>query len=843
MAASWGEEERLRQRIGLLERNRDFYRAAQLCFQLFEESGDREVGMRGFRDLTAGAWRSRSLEEMDGRLMELVERCKRAEESSWFTEEDKRLLKGVALEAEGWMTDPPNPSKMAEAVRIFVETGEVVHGLELVRSLVAFVEPEEQVRWVQYGMELTKKLPKDEGNTQYILLAPLLITYLERKHKERLGREVFRLAEELFSHGGRGPMENLAVLMAVNLTYTLGVERERGHQIRRACVDDLVRELERIDHNLRRGMALDVLGRSYYLIALAEKEPELRSDLFKRARDYYLESVSVLERTRAYGELFLAQIHAGTTFLSIAELEQDVEKRSTFYRLGREYLERARSMGGKTHLHQSRAVAAINLGVALERMSWFEWDLDRRKQILLETYRLQREGMEFSQRTKDYRAAGYASMNASEMCGFLSDMETAPAKKRGWALKQRELSLKGVEMLEQSRDQRGLMVALSYAAFACHKLSQLAPTLGERKKLLLEMQNYAFRAVDLRDEVTDYLARAYALQRLGDAYRDLGILEGDPNILSRAASNYEEAAKEWGNTGELHRRAEALTQLADVLLLQGLLTLGSSGSSPEDSKQGRQLLLRSLKAHQEAAEQFINLFLFHDAGENHWRMAQIHLVLGEYVEAGEAFRLVEEDFERAARLVPRTSEAYTVFRSLASTYRQLTEGLAAASRREYPQAASIFERLAQSLEGKTERSLRLLRLLLESMSAACRYASTGIKSEEERAKTQLERMRQLVGPNPFLGRLPLGAHAAIRRILAFLANPAGPFPAVLVELPLQEKMLAMAQTGHLVRTAMRLYQATAKLRKEEHVAPTEEILRSYLERVSSILAARPSGSS
>jgi hypothetical protein len=819
-------------RISIKERNHEYYDAAQSCFSLYRESPDPAIAMRAFQNLLASAWSASSAAEMNARLDELVECISEQADELKLTTEDRQLLQAVRLEAEGWLAEPPEPSRFIEAIRILVPAHEIAHALELITSLVAFVEPSLQVHWARYGLQLAQQLPKEERDAYCVFLAEPLILHSAGEEKTKLLREAFERAEALSHVNDRSPRANLALLKGLDMVHPYQIEPERAQQLRQENVDELIRSLANVANNSLRGAMLGAAGSSYYRMAEAERKPEVRRELYRKAKDYFLESVVTMEQTRAYGELLQAYTLAGTGFLSIAELEQDFESRNQCYGLGREYLQKARAIGERTKLYQLRARAAINLGVALERMAWLEFDLERRKEILQEIFNLQLEGREFAGRTKDQRGAGYATMNASEMCGFLSDLETRTDKKQEWATRQRELSLKGLELLEQTQDWRGRVVALSYAAYGCAKLAALRSSTDEKKPVLQEMLTHAERAIAAVDKVPDPVATAYAYQQAGDACRGLGVLTADSAFLGKACEYYEKAAQDWSKTGEPHRQAEALTLLADVQLFRSGL------DTRLDETQRDELLHLSQSTHERAALLFTKFLFYHDAGENYWRIGQIHLIRGDFTAAQEVFDKVQKSFDHVAQLVPTLASAYSVFSNLGITFVGLVDGLNLIARGEHHQAVALFEDLASGLADETERNLRHLRQLLEALSAVCQYAATLRNEHADAARTQLARLAAALSPDDYEQQLPYGLHATIRRLEQFLNEPTRFFPPVLMDLPIHENMMAIAQTRYLVNAAMNLYQAAAGEREAVAEEPSEDAIRGYIARISGIVGSR-----
>jgi hypothetical protein len=825
------EDLRLR-RIVIKERNHEYYDAAQSCFALYRDSSDPAIIMRAFRDLLASAWAASSAAEMNARLDELAESIDAQAHKLVLTGDDKQLLHAVRLETEGWLAEPPNPDKFIEAVKILVSVHETRHALDLITSLVAFVEPSLQVYWARYGLQLCQQLSAEERDAYVIFLAEPLILQSTGEEKMKLLHEVFQRADALSLVKDRSPRANLALLKGLDLINPYRIEPERTQQLRAENVDELIRSLANVGNNSLRGAMLGAAGSAYYRMADAEREPEVRRGLYRKAKDYFLESVATMEHTRAYGELLQAYTLAGTGFLSIAELEQDFEDRNQCYGLGREYLQKARTVGEKTKLYQLRARAAINLGVALERMAWLEYDLERRREILQQIFDLQLEGQELAGRTKDQRGAGYATMNASEMCGFLSDLETRVDKKQEWATRQRELSLRGLELLEQTEDWRGRLVALSYAAFGCAKLAALEPSADQKEPFLREMLAHAEQAITAVEKVPDPVATAYAFQQAGDAARGLGILTTDAACLRKASEYYQKAAEDWSKTGESHKQAEALTLLADAELFKGALDTELDGAERD------KLLRLSQTTHERAAQLFSKHLFYHDAGENYWRIGEIHLIRGDFAAAQEVFDKVQKSFDRVAQLVPTLASAYSVFSRLGVDFVGLVDGLNLVARGSYHQAVALFDDLAAELADETERNLRHLRQLLEALSAVCQYAFTLKKEYAEAARTRLSRLATALSPDAYQQRLPYGLHATIRRLQQFVDTPTAVFPPVLMDLPIHENMMTIAQTRYLVNAAMNLYQAAAGEREARAEEPREEAIRGYIARISSIVSTR-----
>ncbi len=819
-------------RITILERNSEYHDAAEQCFALYKRTQTSDLILRGFKNIWASAWHAQSLSKMKATLSEFLSRFKQAQEKSILTPEQTLYLNALSLEAKGWLAEPPNPDWFIEAVQGFIEINEIHRALNLITSLLAFVQSDQQIHWSKYGIEIAEQLDTPNKDAYYLLLVEPLLLYAERAEKEILLHEIFHRTNSLSQVKNRTPIGNIAVLQGVDLLHPFQTKPDVVRQIRQDNTHELVRSLVDITENRTRGIIQSLLGSSYYRMAEAERDPELRQDLYEKAKDHFLHSVSTLERTPAYGDLLRAYTLAGTGFLSIAELEQDFDRRNKLFTLGEEYLRKSRTVGEMTQLHQLRARASINLGVALERVTWFDMNLDSRREKLMEIYHLQLEGRDLAEKTKGLRGAGYAIMNASEMCGFLSDLETRTDKKLEWANKQRELSQKGLELLNQTKDIRGQVVSLSYAAFACAKLADLTPAFEGKTQLYEEMLQYCQNANILTEQVPDPVATAYAFQQAGDAAQHLGILKGDVELIRKAASFYEKASETWSKTGERHKRAKAITLHADSLLFQSSLDF-----TPNELERA-ELLEKSEQLHQEAANHFSKLFFYHDVGENYWRIGQIYLLKHDYVGAQEYFDRVQKAFDKASELIPELTDVYSLFSTFGTTFVGLVDGLHIISRDDYAYAALLLSDLAKGLETETERSLRQLRQLLIALANICQFADTKEKTHREKARIELERLLNQLTSDAYHQQLPYSLHKTIHRLQIFLVAPRLFFPPLLLDLPLQEKMLAMAQTRHIVSTALSIYKTTASHREIKPEEPTEDFIRSYVARLSNLLSER-----
>jgi hypothetical protein len=819
-------------RITILERNAEYYDAAELCFNLYREHHNSDVAMRGFNNLWNSAWNTSNLSKVSSAFSEIVSRIEDSQKSIGFNPEQRAYLQALSWEAKGWLADPPNPENLKQAVDAFIQINEIPRALDLIVSLVAFVEPDQQVELTKYGLNLTEQLSVEERSTYYLLLVEPLLLYAEVSEKETLLEEIFQRTQALSQIQNRSPMGNIAVLHGVDLLLPYHVEPSITDQIQQENVHELVRSLVDTTHNRLRGMMFSLLGSSFNHMAENEQDPELRQDLFEKAKDYYLQSVATFDCTPAYGERLRAYTLAGIGFLSIAELEHDVERRNQLYKLGREHLQNSRKIGEMTQLYQLRAKAAINLGVALERVTWFDMNPESRQGKLIEIFDLQIEGRDLAEKTKEHHSAGYATIYASEMCGYLSDLETRKDKKHEWAVKQRQLSQIGLELLNKTPDIRGQVEALSYTAFACAKLATLTPTIEEKSRLYQEMLQYGEIASNLSAQVLDPLATAFAHQQAGEAAIHLGILKGDIKLLEKASTFFDQASKDWSQTGERHKQAQVITQHADSFLF-----LSSLDFTPQEEER-LELLQRSEDLYKQAAELFTNLFLFHDAGENHWRIGQIHLLRNDFISAQENFNEVQTAFNRAAELLPDFAEAYSIFSTYGVTLVGLIDGLKIIDRGDYNHAALLFDDLAKELEIETERSLRQLRQLLISLNQICQFATTKDEIYRETAKAELQRLLDQLAPDAYEQQLPYSLHKTIHRLQIFLVAPKLFFPRLLLDLPIQEKMLAMVQTRHIVGTALNMYQATISHRDTPSEEVTEDVIRSYVTRISDILDDR-----
>ncbi len=820
------------QQITLRERNLEFYEAAQACFAWYRKSRDHNFAVRGCENLSASAWQAKDKEEMDQRLREVVTQCQTVAANPMLSDSQRAQLQGMILESEGWLSDPPDADKFIEAVKVYVDSGNVYYALQLIPSLIPFVPMERQIYWAEYGNQLAEPLPDDHKNIFFILFSDPLIAYVDLEKKTKIAEEIFKRAEALSSSTTDSHLKELAILKALNTTHQYGVERDRGHEIRQANLDGLERALSNIHSNLLRGIMLQVLGLSYYRLAEREKVPDMRSTLFQESSGFAQESVSTLERTRAYGELFNSYIRAGTTFLSIAELAKDIEKRNELYGLGKEYLQKGRTIGASTQLVQLRANVAINLGVVIERMLWLETDLERRRELLQEAFDLQLEAKELAEQSQGYRMAGYASMNASEFCGLISDLVSKLSEKQKWASRQLGLGRQSIEFLKETKDWRGQMGAYTNAAFAYDKLAEVSPSLEEKQKHLQEMLKFALQSLELVEQVNDPLSTAFAYQKTADAYRKLGVISGDVEKLVQAIKFYELSKVDYEKTGERHKQGEINTILADTLLIRS----GLDSKLPAGKRQ--EILQRCQSIHRTTSELYNQLFLFHKAGENLWKIGQIHLIKGEHNEAREAFTEVRDAFNRIARMVPALAEGYSLFIKFSEAYIRIPDGLANFARGGYSETEKTFNEVASEFTKEAESSLRQLRQLLEAANSVCQFVTTGNSGPAEKAKQQLNRLKSTLQPDAYTLRLPFSIHDSIRKLLSFIEDPSQSFPPPLIDLPLEEKMLTIAQTGHLVRTAMSLYQAASQHQETEVAAPTEETIRSYVARISQMVASR-----
>ena len=583
-------------RIIILERNLEFDAAAEKCFSLYQKTKDTALAIRGYKNRYAHAWRSQSLLEMGVKLDDLLADLLQAKETLKLDTNQVAYLNALTLEIEGWLAHPPDAEKMVGAVNILIEQGEIIQALDLVTSLTAFLDTQRQIQWTKDAIQLAGKLSKDDRDAYFLLLVEPLIFYAEGPEQQELLELVFERIAILAKTQDRTHLQNIALLKGLDILHPYQIEVTKAEAIREENTHELVRSLADATHNRTRGMILSLLGTSYSRLAETETNPTTRQDLFKKARDYFLQSVSTLERTPAYGELLQAYTLAGEGFLSIAELEQDFESRNKYYRLGKEHLQKSQTIGKSTQLYHIRSRAAINLGIALERVSWLELDPEKRRETLLAIYQLYLGGRDLAATVKHQINEGYATTKASEICGFLSDLESQHSKKREWARQQRDLSQIGLKILEQTADRRGLVIALSNVTFALGKLSSLTSEQAEKRTLLEEMLKYGKRAAQEGKTLLDPVVSAFAFQQAAEAAEILGILTTNRTSLKKAVEYYSEAVKAWSKTGERHRQAQALSRHATALLLQSSSAFGVS------DEEWNSLLVESERLYQKAAD-------------------------------------------------------------------------------------------------------------------------------------------------------------------------------------------------------------------------------------------------
>jgi hypothetical protein len=819
-------------RITILERNAEYYDAAEHCFVLYQRTQSSEVAKRGFDNLWLSAWTANSKLEMEARLSIFLSRFNELIEKISLLPEQETHLMALGLEAQAWLAESPNPDLFQQAVQKLLTINQPQQALELIMSLIAYVKPENQITLIKDAQDVAKNLCPADRNTYFLILAEPLLHYAKGDERQTVLNEILSATTTLSEIKDRKPLGNIAVIHGVDLLEPYRIEPEMLYQIRQDNVHELVRSLSTVPHNRLRGMMLNLLGNSFSRLAESEQDPGLRQDLYEKAKDYFLQSVSTLERTPAYGELLHAYILAGTGFLSIAELEQDFDRRNELYQLGKEHLRKAHEIGEMTQFYDLRAQAAIQFGTALERLSWFELNPKNRREKLSEIYEIQLEGRRLAQKTSENRWAGYATIKASEMCGLLSDLETRIDKKRQWATTQHELSQTGLELLNQTQDFRGQIMALSNAAFACAKLAHLTHTLEDKVLLFEEMFRHTRQATPQLVEVPDPVISAYAYQQAGDAVKSLGILKGDSDLLQKAAYYFKKASIDWSKTGERHKEAQAIIQHADVLLFRSSLDF-----TPDEADQAA-LLDESQRLYTIAADLFSQMFFFHDVGESHWRIGQIHILRRDFMSAQESFDKVQKAFVKAAELIPSFADVYSVFSTFGITLVGLVDGLKIINRGDYPHAALLFNELAMELSSETERSLRDLRQLLGALGEICQYAATRESKHRNSAQARLNRLLKQLKPDAYDQQLPYSLHKTIHRLQILLVAPKLFFPPLLLDLPLKEKMLAMVQTRYMVGTALSMYQATTSQREIPLDEPSEDIIRSYVARMSSVLADR-----
>ncbi|MFX1564743.1 MAG: hypothetical protein ACFFCH_02010 [Promethearchaeota archaeon] len=819
-------------RITILERNAEYYDAAEHCFILYQRTRSSDVAKRGFNNLWLSAWTANSKLEMEARLSDFLSRFQELKEKISLMPEQETHLTALSLAAQGWLAEPPNPSLFHQAVQKFLEINQLQQALELIMSLIAYVKPEDQIYWINHAQDIAKELHPANRDTYFLLLAEPLLHYAETDERQTVLNNILRATTALSEIKNRKPLGNIAVIHGVDLLEPYQIEPKTLRQIRQDNVHELVRSLATIPHNRLRGMMLNLLGNSYSKLAEFEQDPELRRDLYAKAKDYFLQSVSALERTPAYGELLRAYIFAGTGFLSIAELEQDFDRRNELYRLGKEHLRKAHELGEMTQFYDLRAQAAIHLGTALERLSWFELNPETRKERLSEIYEIQLEGQRLAQKTRGNRWAGYATIKASEICGFFSDLETRIDKKRQWATTQHELSQTGLKLLNQTQDVRGQIMALSNVAFACAKLAELTPNLQDKVLLLEKMRRHTQQAIPLIALVPDPIISASAYQQAGDVAKCLGILKGDSDLLQKAAFYFEKASVDWSKTGERHKEAQAITQHANALLFR------SSFDFTPDEADRVALLDESQRLYTVAADLYSQIFFFHDVGESYWRIGQIHILRRDFTSAQESFDKVQKAFVKAAELIPNFADVYSVFSTFGITMVGLVDGLKIINQGNYPHAALLFNELVTELTSETERSLRDLRQLLAALGQICQYAATRESTQRKLAQTELNRLLKQLTPDAYEQQLPYSLHKTIHRLQILLVAPQLFFPPLLLDLPLKEKMLAMIQTRHMVGTALSMYQATKRQREIALDEPPENTIRRYVAQMSSVLSNR-----
>jgi hypothetical protein len=225
-------------------------------------------------------------------------------------------------------------------------------------------------------------------------------------------------------------------------------------------------------------------------------------------------------------------------------------------------------------------------------------------------------------------------------------------------------------------------------------------------------------------------------------------------------------------------------------------------------------------------------------GENYWRIGQIHLLKEDFQGAQEYFDKVQKSFDQVSELVPDLAEVYSIFRTYGVTLVGLIDGLNIINRGDHDHAAKLFDDLAKGLSQETDRSLRSLRQLLVALTSISQYAATNDASHRETAEKELDRLLSQLTPDAYEKMLPFSLHKTVHRLQIFLIAPKLFFPPLLLDLPLQEKMLAITQTRHIVSTALSLYQSTAGQRDVAVDEPSEDVLRNYVARISSILEER-----
>jgi hypothetical protein len=250
-------------------------------------------------------------------------------------------------------------------------------------------------------------------------------------------------------------------------------------------------------------------------------------------------------------------------------------------------------------------------------------------------------------------------------------------------------------------------------AYAHHALSKALGSLAQIETNLEEKRRFLTKALEHRNEsvrITEQIERfrywnlGVDWNYLADLKAELSNCENDPEkrqkTLEEAVSDKERCLQlclkempHWEKTGARAIIAHlGLWQHSYGELLNRLYGLTSNSEHKR----------RTIKAFEDAAESFGKVDMNSRVAECHWKIAKVHDILGEHLEAAENFKRASESYMRAAEKIPQLKDFYEDHASYMQAWNEIEKAKHHHAEQRYGLAKEHYAKAA-NLHESTER--------------------------------------------------------------------------------------------------------------------------------------------
>jgi KaiC/GvpD/RAD55 family RecA-like ATPase len=365
-------------------------------------------------------------------------------------------------------------------------------------------------------------------------------------------------------------------------------------------------------------------------------------------------ALNVLEQGQAIKDNYMmatGKWKVGMVILRAMEFEEDPEKKRCESRKAvqwsREAISQAKLINAPIIILCSQLVYCMNL----LSLGSSETDLKEKRKLIEDAVKVGREGLEYS-KGKAWTHVVFPVMALSNALLWLSKIETSTQEKRQYL----------EEGLKMRQDARAAMIAPS------------------------DLQDS--KAVPSRS----FIEGAYQIALFQS---EIAKLEANKN---RKIALFKDAVLSWENCVELSERiAEATPEEASKGRYEGFINYDFGGvlSQIYSLTEEKPKVLRAIDVYKKAIVFFGKFRLLIHAAESYWKLALIHSLLGEHLEASKNYELAAEAYKGTIESVPQLKSFCEDQSKYMSAWSQIEKAMYHHAREEQQEARKHYENAAR----------------------------------------------------------------------------------------------------------------------------------------------------